>query len=236
MKPWERAAERESMPNTKIPVSQIRHQLQFCSHLFDTTESFDLPARLIAGVVKRFPRNDSFEPVYEKTVLINTLYSTVVYDTLNMAKHIVSRNIDLKLMSADLSVIGDMRAGHGIRSNRGLNKEIDFYSFSTKYAAFHRPDVFPLFDNYVMRLLSQFNKSYEFTEKFSYEALRDYERFKKTVDKFSEFVNMESFLYEKFDHALWLYGKYIFNPLTLDDTIKERIEQSRQEMSGEQAC
>ena len=195
-----------------------------------------MPAQLIAGVVKRYPNNDTFELVYEKTVLINSLYATVIYDTLGMANHIVSRSIDAKLKCADLSVIGDLRAGHGIRAKLGAKKEIDYYSFSTKYAAFHRPDVFPLFDNYVMRLLSQFNKSYDFTEKFSYEALRDYERFKKTVDKFSEFVKMESFLYEKFDHALWLYGKYIFNPLTLDDTIKERIEQSRQEMSGEQAC
>ncbi|MCH7878001.1 MAG: hypothetical protein IH914_01630 [candidate division Zixibacteria bacterium] len=236
MKTSTQAAERESMLNTKTSVSQIRHRLQLCSHLFDTTESFDLPARMIAGVVKRCPKNDSFEGVYEKTVLINTLYSTVVYDTLNMAKHIVSRNIDLKLMSADLSVIGDMRAGHGIGSNRGLNKEIDFYSFSTKYAAFHRPDIFPMFDDYVMRLLSRFNKSHQFTGKFSQRELRDYVHFKKTVDDFSGFVRMESLGYEKFDHALWLFGKYEFNPFTLDKTIKERIEQSRQEMSGEQAC
>ncbi len=212
-------AKLEELESTTIVERKLRH----CAELFESTDSYHTSSQLISYVVSRDPMNNSFQAVYEKTVLINTLYSTVVYDTIGMARHILRTNIDSKLESGDISVIGDIRAGHGIRTNRGKQKEIDFYSFATKYAAFHRPDVFPLYDDYVKKLLWQLNKIHKFTRRFTQTELRKYPFFKEVIDSLATLVNMEDCLYEELDHALWLYGKYIDKQGRLDKALSEVI-------------
>jgi hypothetical protein len=58
-------------------------------------------------------------------VLLNALYQGGIINTYRMAEHIVEQRIDKKLQIRDITVIEDIRKGHGIRT-KGMSKDLDF--------------------------------------------------------------------------------------------------------------
>ena len=68
----------------------------------------------LASVFQQYPRNSDFGDVLIKATLLNSLYGTNIYKIVSMVEHICGLSIDDKIQRNDLSVIDDLRMGHGI--------------------------------------------------------------------------------------------------------------------------
>lgn len=193
---------------------RIRETLTHCADLFSNNPQFSLSDSVIATAIERFEGNDSLPCVLPKVILINSFYSTQIYDTLGIARHILKTEADKRLTNGDISLVDDIRRGHGIRTKKTGNG-IDFYSFATKYAALHEPTKFPIFDGLVMRLLSTLNKQLNFCSRFTQTDLRNYQRYVSVINALIDFADLESLTYKGLDQGLWVYAKYRYDQSNL---------------------
>ena len=88
-------------------------------------------------------------------------------------------------------------------------KEINFYSFATKYCSHHRPDVYPIYDRYVDDVLRYFQRADRFSTIASFN-LKDYAQFKQVMDEFSRFYALGDISPWARDKYLWMLGKEYF--------------------------
>ncbi len=149
------------------------------------------------------PRNEQIEHVLLKVCALNDFYSTNIFDTYSVAKHILDKNVDSRLSSGDLSLVNDI-ALVSIKS-----KTKNFYSFASKYCSHHLPNDFPIFDSFVEKVLLNHQRSDRFTE-FKKPELRDYKRFIEIIRNFKTFYHLERFTLREIDIYLWLAGKEYF--------------------------
>ena len=154
------------------------------------------------------PLNSNLDDVLLKVATLNSFYSTNIYNVFAMARHIVSLEIDVRLERGDESLVMDIASGHGIKNVRS-GKEIQFYSFATKYCSHHRPQIYPIYDSYVEDLLIYLRDSDQFSS-FHRNDLRDIFVFKETLIKLQKFYSLESFSLKEIDQYLWQYGKEKF--------------------------
>lgn len=163
----------------------------------------ELPENYLAqnNALKRLfrlmPKNKSLSAVLLKCATLNDFYSTNIFSIYPVAKHIQSLDIDERLKSGDISVVNDIQNVDGRK----------FYSFATKYCSHHNPEVFPIYDSFVVKVLMYFKKD-EFSS-FEEDDLRDYARFKQILLDFKNYYNLDCNLRE-LDLYLWLLGKRYF--------------------------
>ena len=91
--------------------------------------------------------NNSLERVLLKVTALNQFYSTNIYDTYSMAKHIIDMQIDERLQSGDLTLVNELAL---ITLKK---KQKNFYSFASKYCSHHNPTAFPIYDSFVEKML-----------------------------------------------------------------------------------
>jgi hypothetical protein len=110
-------------------------------------------------LINCFPANTNVGNVCVKVAVVKTFYGVVLYDDLSMAQHIVGRikNFDSRLAKGDKNLVEEIRKGHGVRRKK-TKKEIDFYSFATKYCSEHKPDKYPIYDYYVSAMLMEYRE------------------------------------------------------------------------------
>ena len=164
--------------------------------------------RLAEGALSRLfhelcPYNTDIESVLLKVSTLNDFYSTNIYDTYSVGKHILQLNIDARLAADDLSLVNQI-------ANVSIKGKVrKFYSFATKYCSHHRPDTFPIYDSFVEKMLKQYRKVDKF-ESFRNEELKDYQRFIEIVERLREFYGLNQFTLRELDIFLWLAGKESF--------------------------
>lgn len=96
------------------------------------------------------PENKEMSDILIKCSSLNNFYSTNIFKVHNVAKHFLNQNIDERLATGDLKLVMDL-------ANIMINgKRFFFYSFATKYCSHHRPDIYPIYDRYVNKLLKYF--------------------------------------------------------------------------------
>ena len=151
--------------------------------------------------VDLIPENKLLEDILIKVSTLNDFYSTNIFSVFPVAKHILELDIDERLKVGDLSLVNDIADV----------KELDrtFYSFATKYCSHHNPEVFPIYDNYVLRVLVRFKKIDHFS-KFTRNDLKNYIRFNEVLDEFAKFYELENYSKKELDRYLWLVGKEYF--------------------------
>lgn len=129
-----------------------------------TIPRYALGDKALSKLKRDCSSSTNFEDVWLKVIVINYLYGAGVIDTFKMAQHIHrnSDSVDKKLSSGDHGLVDDIRQGHGIRRKNKKTgkegKEIDFYSFATKYCSEHKPSVFPIFDSKVRGMLFKYKE------------------------------------------------------------------------------
>ena len=211
---------------------RLQEILTLCADLFDRNESLALADSVIAAAIGRFEGNSSLKSVLPKVIIINSFYSTQIYDTEKVTKRTLTIDADSRLAAGDLTLIDDIRHGHGVKTKK-TGKEIDFYSFATKYAALHEPTKFPIFDGLVMRLVTALNKKLKFCPGFSQTDLRDYQRYVSVIDALMAFSRLESYKYKRFDQGLWIYVKYLYDQSNLSRAEIEAIRAAEQKAKKE---
>ena len=146
------------------------------------------------------PENRDIESILLKVSALNDFYSTNIYDTYTVAKHILNLNIDSRLKSGDRTLVNDIAS-----VNTGA-KVRNFYSFASKYCSHHSPDEFPIYDSYVGKMLRHYRKVDNFN-KFNNEDLKSYPMFIKVIEALRAFYNVNSYSLRQLDIFLWLAGK-----------------------------
>lgn len=180
--------------------------IKYYLNKFDSDEKSISVENALKTLIDRFPENKNIDEIKLKISTLNSFYSINIYEIGSMAKHIQSLNIDDAIAIGDPNIVQKIATGHAIASLKSeAGKEINFYSFATKYCSWHNPDEFPFFDSYVEKLLIAYRELgfYDFKNV----ELKQYERFKTILIKFREYYGLTDFSLKEIDKFLWLYAK-----------------------------
>lgn len=173
---------------------------------WDGLDNYALQERSLALLFQAFcPNNTSLEHVLLKVSALNDFYSTNIFDTYSVARHIVKLNIDPLLAQANKELVNKL-AQVPIR-----DKVRNFYSFASKYCNHHRSDEYPIYDQYVEKMLVHFSKNDRFVA-FAKPELKNYERFLEIILAFRRHYGLTQFSLRQIDIYLWLAGKKAFPP------------------------
>ena len=176
---------------------------------FNNDERYYLADQAIIKLFEAFPENKQLEDILLKISVINDLYSTNIFGTFIMAKHIQGLDIDKDLETGNPDLVNKIASGHEIRSNK-TNKEINFYSFATKYCNWHNRDDYAIYDSFVEKVLLAYKKRDNFSE-FKKGELKDFRKFKSVIMDFADFYNLTRRNLKEIDKFLWVVGKEMFS-------------------------
>ena len=149
------------------------------------------------------PDNNQIEQVLLKVSALNDFYSTNIFDTYTVAKHILKCNIDNDLGAGNEALVNKIAP---VTIN---GKTRNFYSFASKYCSHHKPESYPIYDSYVDKMLMHFKKKDKY-DTFTKPNLKDYQRFIKIIKNFQKHYDLQSFTLREIDIYLWLAGKEYF--------------------------
>lgn len=150
------------------------------------------------------PRNVQIEDILIKCSTLNDFYSTNIFKVYNVASHFMSQNIDERLNIGDPTLVDDLAR---VTIDGKVHR---FYSFASKYCSHHRPQVYPIYDSYVQKILMYFRKRDHFC-KFTAADLKDYTSFTDIIKSFRSFYGLECYTIKEIDKYLWQVGKQCFN-------------------------
>ena len=150
------------------------------------------------------PENKDMSDILIKCSSLNDFYSTNIFKVHNVAKHFLNQKIDERLAVGDLNLVMDL-------ANIEINgKRFFFYSFATKYCSHHRPDIYPIYDSYVNKLLKYFRNRDGFMV-FKEANLKEYSSYYNIIQSFKSFYGLQAFSVKQIDKYLWQLGKEAFN-------------------------
>ncbi|HEB13489.1 MAG TPA: hypothetical protein ENI13_00740 [candidate division CPR3 bacterium] len=170
---------------------------------FQNSERYYVSDQAIIKLFSHFPENSHLEDILLKLSVINDLYSTNIYATFKMAKHIQRLKIDPELRKRSTAIVNKI-AAFPI-----TGKTINFYSFATKYCNWHDQNGYPIYDYFVERIIVAYRKRDQFAA-FRKVDLMDYARYKNVLEQFRLFYDLQQFTFKRLDKFLWLYGKEKF--------------------------
>lgn len=153
--------------------------------------------------LKTYPNNTDINDILIKASSLNDFYSTNIFSIFSVAKHILELNIDERLKAGDETLVNDIAK---IIIN---NKNKNFYSFASKYCSHHYPTEYPIYDNYVEKVLFYFKKRDKFDD-FTKEDLKNYKIFKKILITFKNFYKIDEYDLKEIDKYIWQLGKEYF--------------------------
>lgn len=144
-----------------------------------------------------------FPPV-KTAATLNDFYSTNIFKVYWVAKHIADLKIDSRLDARDATLVNEI-AMVTYESGKTRNE----YSFATKYCSHHYPNDFPIYDDYIKKVLEYFRDVDGFCG-FNTPELLQYPRFKEILCSFRQFYKLEQFSLKQLDQYLWQLGKLKF--------------------------
>lgn len=153
--------------------------------------------------LRHCPENKSLSDILLKVAALNTFYSTNIFSVAPVAQHILELDIDSRLAAGDLTLVEDIQ-----RVKVG-QKQKNYYSFASKYCSHHRPDVFPIYDRYVEKMLCYFRDVDGFL-RFRKSELKDYIFFQRLITQFQKAYGLEKYSVKDVDKYLWQMGKNYF--------------------------
>lgn len=170
---------------------------------FEQDEAYAAPDRALFKLFQAFPHNRNLEDVLLKVAALNGLYSTNIYAVYRVAEHIHEQDIDPRLEQRSPALVNEISlVTIGDKKRRN-------YSFTSKYCSCHVPDAYPIYDGFVERLIWAYQGLDHFAE-FRRAELKDYPRYKETVEFFRDYYGLTQFSFKELDKFLWFYGRKIF--------------------------
>ena len=145
---------------------------------------------------KLAPQNTSIEDILLKVSTLNDFYSTNIFSVFPVAEHILSLDIDERMMQGDPALVDDIK---------GVNGR-NHYSFATKYCSHHNPLEYPIYDSYVDKILRHFRNVDGFCD-FATDDLKEYSKFKTVILMFREYYGLTQYNIKEIDQYLWQLGK-----------------------------
>lgn len=152
-----------------------------------------------------WPENTVIEHVLVKVAILNQFYSTNIFLPYVMAEHIVAKEIDQRLAQGDPQLVDEIAT----ITFPGKTKSWYLYSFASKYCNHHNSEAFPIYDNYVEKVLVHYKDINRF-EQFAKSDLKQFARFAEVVRAFHQFFSLTEFSLREVDMFLFLVGKRCF--------------------------
>lgn len=175
---------------------------------FYQAERYYLADQAITNLFEKFPENKKLEDILLKISVINDLYSTNIYGTFIMARHIQKLQIDNAITAADPTIVNKIAVGHGIPKPKGSGDR-NFYSFATKYCNWHNKDAYPIYDSFVHKILIAYREKDHFCS-FDDGDLKDFQQFKEIIAAFKTTYALVRHNLKEIDKFLWIYGQETF--------------------------
>jgi hypothetical protein len=182
-------------------VSEVKKYLALWNR---EESSVPLEKALETLFTKTWVRNDDMDGIIPKVCTLDKIYATNLFKPFNVAKRILDLKIDKRLEKGDLGLVNEIAK---VTDSNGKTR--DNYSFATKYCSFHRPLVYPIFDNNVRLMLTHFKNKDGYC-KFTQGDLRCYPKFVNIIEGFQKKYGLTQFSFKKLDHYLWMAGKEYF--------------------------
>jgi hypothetical protein len=175
-----------------------------CLHTWSTLEKYKLQEECLNLLFRELcPRNDDVASVLLKVSALNDFYSTNIFDTHSVAKHIIDIDASERILEGDVTLVNELAL---VRIG---GKQRNFYSFASKYCNHHDPEAFPIYDRYVDKMLNYFRRKDKFAE-FRSEDLKRYVDFVKVIKAFRQSYLLDQFSLRQIDIYLWIAGKEAF--------------------------
>ena len=197
--------ENPTMTNLQTPTNDL---LDKYIDKFNNDERYYPADQAIINLFDAFPENKRIEDILLKLSVINDLYSTNILGTFKMAKHILQLDIDEGLRQGDPDIVHQIATGHDIRTKIN-DKEINFYSFATKYCNWHNKASYAVYDSFVHKVLMAYKRRDKFSV-FTQSDLKDFRKLKKIILDFADYYNLTRHNLKEIDKFLWIYGKEKF--------------------------
>lgn len=189
------------VPNIPKPSSQL---VERYLDQWDGLENYRLQDSSLNLLFQTLcPRNAVLDHILLKVSALNDFYSTNIYDTFSVAKHILALQVDERLTRRDKTLVNDLA------SVSISGKKWNMYSFASKYCSHHQPDSYPIYDYFVDRMLRYYRSRYRFCA-FRNDDLGSYSKFVEIVDQFRLEYSLVHFSLRQIDIFLWLTGKKYF--------------------------
>jgi len=186
------------------PLQPNQHIVNSYLSKWKTLENYTLQEKSLTLLFHNYcPENNQLEKVLLKVSALNDFYSTNIFDTYTVAKHIINCNIDKDLKAGNESLVNKIAP---VTIN---GKTRNFYSFASKYCSHHQSELYPIYDSYVDKMLMHFKKKDNY-DSFKKQDLKDYQRFIAIIKNFQQHYNLQSFTLREIDIYLWLAGKEYF--------------------------
>lgn len=159
----------------------------------------------LRSLFSTMPHNTDVGEVAVKVAALNGLYATNIFGIVQVATHIVELDVDTRLAgdNMDANLVEEI-ACVTIRDKVRRN-----YSFATKYCAFHRPDLYPIYDSLVHDVLNTLLKQGETFDSFvpGEHWRTNYAIWHRSVTKFRVHYGLDSFSVREVDKYLWMLAK-----------------------------
>ncbi|HXE41565.1 MAG TPA: hypothetical protein VN516_00975, partial [Candidatus Baltobacteraceae bacterium] len=154
---------------------------------WDTLENYMLQEKSLGLLFNELCLgNKKLEHVLLKVTALNQFYSTNIFDTYSVAKHILKLDIDQRLQNHDHFLVNEL----ALITIKGKKK--NFYSFASKYCSHHIPETFPIYDSFVEKMLFYYADEDSFAS-FTKTDLKQYGNFVQIIMAFQKFYGLEKF-------------------------------------------
>ena len=151
-----------------------------------------------------YPKNTCSWQVLLKVTALNALYKTRIMNVYPAVETIlgVGRKLDSLISRADPAAVDLMKMVKFAKRKKAMN----FFSFASKYCHFHKPERYPIYDQYVDAALRKLRRDKMLA--FESDALNReaYAPFKSVVDTFIG-MYAAGCSYDAADKFLWRMGK-----------------------------
>jgi hypothetical protein len=191
----------DQAPRIKPPTAD---SVNSCLATWNTLAKYKLQEECLNRLFQELcPRNDDVGSVLLKISALNDFYSTNIFDTHSVARHIVAIDASARILEGDPTLVNEL----ALVSIGG--KQRNFYSFASKYCNHHNPEPFPIYDRYVDKMLNHFRRVDRFA-KFRSQDLKQYVDFVRLIRAFRNFYSLDQFSLRQIDIYLWIAGKEAF--------------------------
>lgn len=175
-------------------ASRIRHSLS----------TWDAVDTLLYSEFKHLSSNDNLRDVTYKVTLLDKLYNcNLKANYADIAKHIVSCNIDPDLLEGKTVVVEKIT----------LSPLKKILVFASKYCHFHQPSKFPMWDRYAAEALHRLLGG-------NYPKEKNYSKYKADIDGLIQRINPD-LSYKILDQYLWLYGQKVLKYKNASIEVKQ---------------
>lgn len=160
--------------------------------------------KALDALFSAYPKNTCPWQVLLKVTTLNVLYKTRIMNVYPVVETIlgVGRKLDSLISRGDPAAVDLMKMVKFAKRDKTIN----FFSFASKYCHFHKPDRYPIYDQYVDAALRKLRRDKQLT--FASGALNreSYAPFKAVIEEFIERY-AAGCSYDAVDKFLWQMGK-----------------------------